>query len=65
MRFFVFFFFFFFFFCFLEPHLQHMEFPRLGVKLDLLYSTGKSTQHSIITYTGKKKKDKKSHINAC
>ena len=22
-------------FCFLEPHLQHMEVPRLGVELEL------------------------------
>ena len=26
---------FFLFFCFLEPHLWHMEIPRLGVKLEL------------------------------
>ena len=30
-----FFFFFFFFFCFLGPHPQHMEVPRLGVKQEL------------------------------
>ena len=30
------FFSFFFFFCFLGPHPQHMEVPRLGVELELL-----------------------------
>ena len=43
-----FFFFFFFFglFVFLEPHLQHMEVPRLGVKLELqllAYTTATAT----------------------
>ena len=33
---FSFFFFFFFFLVFLGPHLQHMEVPMLGVKLELL-----------------------------
>ena len=32
---FFFFFFFFFFFCFLGPHLQHMDFSRLGIKSEL------------------------------
>ena len=31
-------FFFFFFFSFLQPHLQHMEVPRLGVKFELQLS---------------------------
>ena len=41
-----FFFFFFFFFCFLGPHPQHMEIPRLGVKLELqpqAYTTATAT----------------------
>ena len=34
------------FFCFLGPHVQHMEFPRLGVKLELkplAYTTATAT----------------------
>ena len=40
------FFFFFFFFCFLEPPLQHMEVPRLGVESELqllVYTTATAT----------------------
>ena len=42
--FFFFFFFFSFFFHFLGPHLQHMDVPKLGVRLDL--STATSLHHS-------------------
>ena len=41
------FFFFFFFFCFLEPPLQHMEVPKLGVKWELqlmAYARATATQ---------------------
>ena len=43
----MYFFFFFFFFCFLGQHLQHMEVPRLGVKLELqlpAFTTTTATQ---------------------
>ena len=36
----------FYFFCFLEPHLQHIEVPRLGVELELqlpAYATATAT----------------------
>ena len=44
---FSFLFLFFFSFCFLEPHLQHMDIPSLGVKLEpqmLAYTTATATQ---------------------
>ena len=42
-------FFFFLLFCFLGPHLQHMEAPRLGVQLELqlpVYTTATATSGS-------------------
>ena len=47
---------FFFFFCFLGPHSQHMEVPRLGVKSELQrwpmpQSQQHGTQASSLTYT--------------
>ena len=48
-------FFFFFIFAFLQPHLQHIEVPRLGVKVELelqlpAYATAMATQHSSLIY---------------